>query len=364
LDFYFDVFLQSVKTVKTNEYLKEIDRYNACINESKDHGEIVFFSEINKKYPEFETLFKKHLEEKNRNGIDLIQYILEHSDFLNKSDNKWMKSVIEVVRKTSLFFQPQIRTKIMNEGWASYWHEILFLQDDRINGHEVDFAKVNAGVTALPRVGLNPYALGLRLFYDIEDRANKGKYSFRFERLFDSEIRKTFDENTGQGKDVIFRIRQDFCDFMFIHTFVDQDFVTQNKLFVAGRRLNRGKNVWEYYVKSRKAQDYREMLLAALYHPPHIEIDTEPNNGNTLYLVHHFEGKSLVRDFIANTLLGIEYLWGGTVKLETSEIEPTGPSNGIPSGWASSDPKDEEEKVKWRRVVYTMENRKLSRKTL
>ena len=58
-----------------------------------------------------------------------------------------MKSVMQVVRKTSLFFQPQIRTKIMNEGWASYWHETLFLQDDRIKGHEVEFARVNAGVT-------------------------------------------------------------------------------------------------------------------------------------------------------------------------------------------------------------------------
>ena len=40
------------------------------------------------------------------------------------------------------------------------------------------------------------------------------------------------------------------------------------------------------------------------------------NNGN-LYLVHHFEGKPLVRDFINNTMLGIEYLWGAPVQLET-----------------------------------------------
>jgi hypothetical protein len=64
----------------------------------------------------------------------LIEFLLEHSEFLNKEENRWMQSVIEVVRKTSLFFQPQIRTKIMNEGWASYWHEQLFLQDERIKG--------------------------------------------------------------------------------------------------------------------------------------------------------------------------------------------------------------------------------------
>ena len=35
-------------------------------------------------------------------------------------------------------------------------------RDDRIAGHEVDFARVNSAVTAMPRVGLNPYALGMR----------------------------------------------------------------------------------------------------------------------------------------------------------------------------------------------------------
>jgi stage V sporulation protein R len=61
--------------------------------------------------------------------MDLLVFILNHSSFLNKEENRWMKPILEIVRKTSLFFQPQIRTKIMNEGWASYWHEKLFLSD-------------------------------------------------------------------------------------------------------------------------------------------------------------------------------------------------------------------------------------------
>ena len=71
----------------------------------------------------------------------------------------------------------------MNEGWASYWHENLFLQDDRIEGHEVDFARTHAGVTSMPRVGLNPYALGMRLFYYIEQLVDKGKYSIGFKKF-------------------------------------------------------------------------------------------------------------------------------------------------------------------------------------
>ena len=165
LNYFFDVFLQDVRKVRVSEYIKEIERYNSCIRNEGRRGMKTFFAEVAKTHPEFDSLFKKSLKEKNNTKPDLIQYLLENSDFLNKEKNSWMKSVMEVVRNTSVFFQPQIRTKIMNEGWASYWHEKLFLQDDRIRGHEVDFARTHAGVTSLPRVGLNPYALGMRLFY-------------------------------------------------------------------------------------------------------------------------------------------------------------------------------------------------------
>jgi stage V sporulation protein R len=367
LDFYFDVFLQSIKKVKIGEYIKEIEQYNECINAQGDGGEKVFFSEVRKKYPEFDALFKKSLKEKSDIDLDVIQYLIEHSEFLKKEENSWMKPIMEVVRKTSVFFQPQIRTKIMNEGWASYWHEKLFLQDDRIKGHEVDFAKAHAGVTSLPRVGLNPYALGMRLFYYIEELGDKGKYSIEFKKLLDANQRKKFDAKIGKGQDFIFKVRENLCDFTFVHTFVDQDFVTRNNLFVTGRRLNKNKMVWEYYVKSRKADDYRQMLLEMLYHPPHIEIDTQNAKNNTLYLVHHFEKKPLVKEFITNTMLGIEYLWGGPVQLETSEVVSSTPAQGGGFITGASSPIQEktvDAQVKWERVLYTMKDRKLSREVI
>jgi stage V sporulation protein R len=361
IDFYFDEFLQTLKKLKLNEYLKEIDRYNDCIRENNGLGETVFISDISKLYPEFEAIYAKHQEEKAEPTIDLLHFLLEHSGFLNDNENKWMKSVVEVTRKTSLFFQPQIRTKIMNEGWASYWHEDLFLKDDRINGHEVDFAKVNAGVTSLPRVGINPYALGMRMFYDVEERADKGKYSIEFMRILDADTRKKFDNKTGKGREFIFKVRENFCDFMFINTFVDQDFINKNKLFVAGKRLNQQRMVWEYYVKSRKSEDYRQMLLNSLYHPPHLKIDTKKNENGSLYLVHEFEGKPLVKDYIQNTMMGIEYLWGGPVKLETSDAESSGPSQSPIFSSGQTPPKKE---IKWQRVLYTMDKRKLTKQTI
>lgn len=364
VNYYFDVFLQDTLKVNISEYIKEIERYNENMRENSATGEKTFFSEVRKKYPEFESIYSKNLKEKRNGRPDIFQYLADHSGFLQKDENTWMKSVMEVVRNTSVFLQPQIRTKIMNEGWASYWHEKLFLQDDRIKGHEVDFARTHAGVTSLPRIGLNPYALGLRIFYYIEELGDKGRYSTKYRRLTDSVQRRDFDDHSGKGQDFIFQVRESMCDFTFINTFVDQDFVKRNKLFVAGKRLNKERMVWEYYVRSRKAEDYRQMLMDSLYHPPHIEIYEKKDADNVLYLVHHFEEKPLVKEFIANTMLGIEYLWGNPVQLETSEVVTSGSDT---AGSSSSGVMQEVLKpsdFKWERVVYTMKNRQLSREVI
>ncbi|MFH1487965.1 MAG: SpoVR family protein [Pseudomonadota bacterium] len=368
LDFYFDTFLQAVKRVKAQKYRKEIERYNEAVATFGDMAEAAFFSDITKKYPEFEAFFEKRTRSKKRRPTDLIQYLQDHSPFLRQEENRWMTSVMEIVRKTSLFFQPQIRTKILNEGWASYWHDSLFLQDDRIRGHEVDYARVNAKVTALPRVGINPYALGMKLFETLREGADKGKMSIDFQRIKTALERKTFDRGEGKGLDFLFKVRENFGDFMFINTFVDQDFVDKYRLFVAGKKLNREKGVWEYFVKSRKAEDYRRMLLDSLYHPPHIEVDEARTDKKCLYLNHHFEEKPLVRDFIPNTMMGIEYIWGGTVKLETSEKvrEEQQADPAVLYQYPSYPQKEKQtdSQPQYRRVLYNMENKKLSKAVL
>jgi stage V sporulation protein R len=362
LDFYFDVFLQGAKRFRTSEYIAEIERYNDCMRRYGSLGEQNFFADVVRKYPEFEASYGKNRQKPEGRRLDLLEYLMERSDFLNREENRWIKSVLQIVRKTSLYFQPQIRTKIMNEGWASYWHEKLFLEDKRINGHEVDFARVHAQVTSLPRVGLNPYALGMRLFSYIEDASGKGKLSSGFRRIRNSDLREKFDARTGEGKKTIFEVRRNHSDFTFINSFIDQDFVNRHQLFVAGKRMDRTRMVWEYIVESRKAEAYKAMLLNTLYHPPHIEIDPQRSGSGLLFLTHHFEGKPLVREYIENTMMGIEFLWGGTVMLETSEVaavEPPGKLSAPPP--ASAEAEERGPRVAWRRVLYTMQNRKLSK---
>jgi len=356
-DFYFDHFLQEAKRVRTAEFIKEIERYNESMTAFGERGDDTFFADVARKYPEFETMFHKYLAEREPGRLDLLQFLMEHSPFLNRDENSWMKSVIEIVRTTSVYFQPQIRTKIMNEGWASYWHDKLFMGDERIRGHEVDFARIHAGVTSLPRVGLNPYALGMRLFEQIEEGGERGRYSFAFERLRGIDAREKYNAAAGRGREFIFHIREHYADFLFLTTFVDQDFVDRHRLFVAGKRLNEERMVWQYYVKSRSAGDYRDMLLDLLYHPPAIGIDREKSRDGDLYLAHRFEEKPLVEEFIANTMVGIEFLWGGKVRLETSEVVPAPPRE---YGFTP----EKREEVSWRRVLYTMENRKLTKTNL
>jgi len=357
VDFYFDFFLQDQPENSVAVYVQEIEEYNKYVRDYPGDGEGRFVDNVKSRYGEFESFYKKALKEKKKGGrLDLLQFLMENSEFLNREENSWMKTVIEVIRTTSLYFQPQIRTKILNEGWASYWHEELFLQDDRIKGHEVEFAIVNAKVTSMPRVGLNPYALGMRLFSHLKSQADKGRMSFDFDRLSSQSGRSKYDMQTGEGKAFIFAVRENFSDSMFTNSFIDQGFVDKYRLFVAGKRLNKERMTWEYYVKSRKAEQYKEMISDSLYHPPSVVVNVDESN--TLILNHVFEKKPLVRDYIEATLIGVEFLWGGKVCLYTSEPEPV---KEEPDNVRTASQETVPRSIAWQRFRYTMKDRKMTR---
>jgi stage V sporulation protein R len=353
IDFYFDVFLQQIEKIPDHEFYREIDKYNALLRKNPEHAESSFFSEVKVKYPEFQTKYEKFLEKNETAPDDILEFIMKNSSFLRKEENMWMKEVMAIVRNTGLYFAPQIRSKIINEGWASYWHDELFRKDDRIKGHESAFAKTNAFVTSLTRVGLNPYAIGLRLIQYVEELANKGKLTYYFQKNNNIDFRENFDNHTGKGREAIFDLRRKFSDFTLINTFVDQDFIDMHDLFVVGQRMNQQRGTVEYYIKSRKAEDYKKMLLESLSHPPYIKINESMTNDSNLYLNHVFEGKQLYKGYINDTLIGIEFLWGGQVELETTDIV-------VPQASVAGQPAA---KV-FRRVVYICKDKKVIKKIL
>ncbi len=356
IEYYFSTFLQDIGQVSQHDFFNEIERYNDLIEQVGENvAESVFFAEIRKKHPEFEALFEKYKlqSEDHKKVIDLMTFVRDYSPFLRKEGNKWMKEVMTIIRNTGIYFEPQRRTKIINEGWASYWHDRLFRADDRIKGHEVAYAKINAMVTSISRVGLNPYAIGLRLIEHVMDLANKGRLDFNFQKLMDIEKRENFDTKAQKGHDALFALRTHFSDFTLINTFTSQDFVDEHHLFVVGKRVNPQRKTYEYYVKSRKGKDYKKMLIDSLYHPPVIRPILEKTTDENLYMEHIFEGKQLIQDFIPSTMMGISYMWGGQVQLQTTEIHRKNPENeGQPPVFD------------YRPVLYTMKGKQISKKNL
>ena len=101
----------------------------------------------------------------------------------------------------------------------------------------------------------------MRLFSYIEDFADKGRISRAFKYQQDKQLRENFDLQQGHGREFVFAVRENCSDSMFINTFLDQDFVDLHKLFVAGKRLNKERMTWQYYVQSRNVEDYKKWCL-------------------------------------------------------------------------------------------------------
>ena len=372
IDFYFGQFLKHLsdaKSVKLEFYYDEIERYNRCIRESeKKNGEAAFFEDrvFRSKFPEFNDVFKKWKEKEQKpKPKDIFEYLVEHSGVLNGEENKWMKDALSVIRRTSLYFQPQMRTKIANEGWASFWHQKLFLTDERMSTHEIDFARVDSGVTADRRMGINPYAAGMHLFEFIEDLARKGKLSPEYQLLKGLDARKKYDRNLGEayGRKALLEARKYFDDYLLVNFLSDedfQDFIDKHQLFIAGIRPSREKwDTAEIYIKSRSGKEYRKLLNQTLYHPPYIDFGgTKAKNGE-LYLDHIYEGRMLFKRYIKPVLVGLEFLWGKPIKLETTEYmeeQPKDPWERWKIGY--------QPKYRKTRVLYACEERKVSRTVL
>lgn len=354
IEYYLGNFLQDEVNVPQHQVLSELGKFNHMLeSNSEDVATNLFLAEIATRYPEFSAKYNKFIETRRKPAIDLLEFIRDNSPFLKKDSNRWMQTILTVIRNTALYFAPQVRTKIINEGWASYWHDELFRSDERISSHETDYARVNANVTSISRLGLNPYAIGLRLIQYVEELADKGKLNYEFQKIESIEARENFDRKTGEGKKAIFNLRKYFSDFSLLNIFITQEFVDKHDLFVVGLKPDFEKKTVQYYVKSRRAEDYKNMILNALYHPPFITVDTDRTTEKLLFLVHHFEGKQLIKEFVPDVLVGIEFLWGGEVQLETIEIlidKPQSPS----------------EKPKYRRqkVLWICKDKKVTKKNL
>lgn len=361
--YFFDEYLQKELGLTTFKFIEELNRFNDLRKQhDSETARNLFLIGVSQRYLDFDMKFEKRKRIRKAPPADVMEYVMEHSPFMNKDENEWMKNILQIVRETALYFQPQIRTKILNEGWASYWHEHLFQSDERLRTHEIQYSKINAGVVSIPRVGLNPYAVGLRLFKFLEAKADRGMLTHEFEKIHNIDQRLKYDAKTGTGRDFIFDVRRYHSDATALSEFIDQDFCNEFKLFVVGKRVNKERMMLEYFVKSRRAADFKRKMLNSLYHPPCIKVDhARTAKDETLYLVHEFEGKELVKEYITNTMLGLEYLWGRKIVLETREVDEEAFQNIPESDLEKYLQEEKDLDFKFQKIRYTMEDRKLRR---
>jgi stage V sporulation protein R len=242
---------------------------------------------------------------------DVLLFLIEKAPLKN-----WQRDVLSLIREEAYYFLPQAQTKVMNEGWATYWHSRMMTEKILSDGEIIDYADHHSGTLDGSRLHLNPYKLGLQLFRDVEDRWNKGRFGKEYEECDDLATRENWDKQLGLGREKVFEVRRLYNDLTFIDTFLTEDFCRRHKLFLYAKDEN--KQTW--VIQSRQFSQIKEILLASLTNmgQPLIRVmDGNFENRGELLLSHQHEGRDLKWDFAKDTLVNLHRLWKRPVHVET-----------------------------------------------
>lgn len=242
---------------------------------------------------------------------DVMLFLLEHAPLRN-----WERDLLGIVREEAYYFAPQGRTKIMNEGWASYWHSKIMTERLLDPGELIDYADHHSATLATSPGRLNPYKLGIELWRDIEERWDRGRHGPEWEACDDYLTRRNWDTGAMEGRAKIFEVRRHYNDLTFLDTFLTPDFVRRHGLFTYEYNPMTG----QYLIEDRDFEAVKEKLLFALtnFGQPIIEVtDANHLNRGELVLTHRYEGVPLKIDHARETLTNVHALWKRPVHLET-----------------------------------------------
>ena len=267
-----------------------------------------FLAEEQRKLDEVRQRRKNLPEEPER---DVLLFLLEYAPLEN-----WQRDVLGIVREESYYFAPQRQTKVMNEGWASYWHSTIMTQRALEPDELIDYADHHSGTVAAQPGRLNPYRMGLELLRDIEDRWNRGAFGPEYDNCDDLEARRNWDKKLGLGREKIFEVRRIYNDVGFIDAFLTEEFARKHKLFAFEYNEQTG----NYEIASREFEEIKRRLLFQLtnFGQPIIEVvDANYGNRGELYLVHRHEDIDLDVPWGEATLSNLHTVWRRPVHLET-----------------------------------------------
>ena len=214
---------------------------------------------------------------------DLLYFVIRHGDMA-----EWERNIIDIVRQETNYFIPQIETKIMNEGWASYWHYNILKTLDLPPSLHLEFIKRHNDVIAPAYGGLNPYFLGFKILEDINER---------------------------YGREKLFEIRSIERDESFIRRYLTEELCSELNLF---DYVKKGSDyIIEDVSDEQGWRNVRNLICdsCGMGMVPHIRVVDMSRKDKALTLEHVFDGRELHLDYAYATLKHIVELWGHPITL-------------------------------------------------
>ena len=235
---------------------------------------------------------------------DLLLFIRDHNPLLAE----WEKDLLTIVHEEAQYFIPQIETKIMNEGWASFWHKRILETLDLPQGLHLEFLVRHAQVLRPSPGSLNPYHVGMKIWEDIEKRWQNPS----------AAEEKEFGPRKKSANEKLFEVREVERDSSFLRRYLTEDLIRELNLF---EYKNQGsQQVVSHVADEDNWQHIKDTLIRNVGTgtiPVIKVVDADYRNNRTLLLQHDHDGRDLQLEYAEKTLQYVQQLWGHDVAMET-----------------------------------------------
>ena len=246
---------------------------------------------------------------------NFLLFIRDHSP---RKFEDWEVDILTIAAETLDYFKPQILTKIMNEGWASYWHDRIIRSLGLPADLLLEINQSHSAVICPPDnpLTINPYFVGIKVWQDI----------FRkYEEPTDEE-KERYAIKGGEGAKQIFHVMRTGNDSSFLRAYLTKELMTD--LFFLKYGASGDQFIVDELVEENNWKKIRNLLArdVGLGLVPDIRIkDADHNGSRSAYLVHNFDGRHLDKEYAKRALEHFYYLWGRPVVLETTTYRRRSP---------------------------------------
>ena len=241
---------------------------------------------------------------------DVLLFLLRYAPL-----EDWQADVLQIIRDEAYYYAPQGQTKIMNEGWATYWHSHMMTRRLLTDDELITYCDHHSGTLAMGPGRLNPYKVGVELFRDIEQRWNTGRFGKDFDECDSIEARRTWDRKLNAGREKIFEVRRVHNDVTFIDEFLTPEFVDRYRLYHYRQDPATGRMV----AVDRDFDRIKKQLLFMLtnHGQPYIYVvDGNYANRGELYLAHKHLGVDIEIRFANECLRNLHAIWRRPVHVQ------------------------------------------------